>query len=72
MGLTDTTTPSKSGSGSNGNEGVLHIPLSSRIETSPSDGFVIYQGYLCVCGGSKLFAEVQSTYFTTPADKVTY
>ena len=34
--LTGTTTPDKSGPGSNGNEGVLHIPQSFRIESSPS------------------------------------
>ena len=32
-----TTTPGQSGPGSSGNEGVLHIPQSSRIAPSPSD-----------------------------------
>ena len=37
----------KSGPGSNGNEGVLYIPQSSRITgTSPSDCLVSYPGHL--------------------------
>ena len=44
--LTGTTTSSQSGPGSNGNEGVFHIPQSSRTETSLSDGLVSYLGYL--------------------------
>ena len=32
MGLTDTTTPGQSGSGSNNNEGVLHTSQSSEME----------------------------------------
>ena len=35
--LTGTTTLGQSGPGSNGNEGVFHIPQSSRTEASPSD-----------------------------------
>ena len=35
--LTGATTPGQSGPGSNGNEGVLHIPQSSIIGTSPPD-----------------------------------
>ena len=33
----DTTTPNQSGQGSNDNEGLLHIPQSSRTGASPSD-----------------------------------
>ena len=36
-GLVNSTTLSQSGPGSNGNEGVLHIPQSSRTGASPSD-----------------------------------
>ena len=35
--LRGTTTPDQSGPGSNVNEGVLHIPQSSKTEASPSD-----------------------------------
>ena len=35
--LTGTTTPSQSGPESNGNEGVLHTPQSSRDRASPPD-----------------------------------
>ena len=34
--LTGTTTPGQSGPGSNGDEGVLHIPQTSKTGTSPS------------------------------------
>ena len=40
--LTGTTILGLSETGRNGNEGVLHIPQSSRIGASPSDGFVLY------------------------------
>ena len=40
MTLSGTTTPGQSGTGGDGNEGVLHIPQSSSIiGTSPSDCF---------------------------------
>ena len=36
--ISETTTPGQNGPGSNGNEGVLHIPISSSITgASPSD-----------------------------------
>ena len=63
--LLGATTPGQSGPGSNNNEGVLHIPQSSRITgTSPSDCVVSYTGYL---GESYLSTEKQSVYSTTPA-----
>ena len=40
--LTIITILGQSGPGSNSNEGVLHIPQSSRTETLPSDGLVSY------------------------------
>ena len=44
--LSGATTPGQSGPGSNGNEGVLHIPQSSSIAgTSPSDCLVSYPGH---------------------------
>ena len=50
--------------GSDGNEGVLHIPQSSSItDASPSDCL----GYLL--GESYLSAEMQLAYFAAPADK---
>ena len=45
--LSGATTLGQSGPGSNGNEGVLHIPQSSSItEASPSDYSVSYPGNL--------------------------
>ena len=49
------TTPSQSEPGSNGNEEVLHISLSSRTRTSPSDGLMLHPGFFlraraCVWG----------------------
>ena len=44
--LSDATTPGQSGPGSDGNEGVLHIPQSSNIAgTSPSDCLVSLSGH---------------------------
>ena len=42
--LTDTTTLSQIGTGSNSNEGEFNIPPNSRNRTSPSDGIVSYPG----------------------------
>ena len=39
MGLTGTTTPGQSGSGNNGNEGILYTHQIFRTRVSPSDGF---------------------------------
>ena len=62
------TTPSQSGPGSDGNEGVLHIPQSSNITgISPSDCLVSYQDTRWG-GGSYPSAEKQSVYSTAPAD----
>ena len=45
-GLSGATTPGQSEPGSNGNEGVLHIPQSSSITgISPSDCLVSYPGH---------------------------
>ena len=44
--LSSATTLGQSGPGSDGNEGVLHIPQSSSITgTSPSDCLALYQGH---------------------------
>ena len=43
--LTGTTTSDQSGPESNGNEGVLYIPQSSRSGALPLDGLVSYAGY---------------------------
>ena len=55
--LSGATTPCQSGPGSNGNEGVLHIPQSPSITgTSPSDCLMSYQdthwGVLPLCRGA--------------------
>ena len=65
--LSGATTPGQSELGSNGNEGVLHIPQSSSITgTLPSDCLVSYPGHSL--GGSYPSAEKQSVYSTAPAD----
>ena len=58
--LSGATTPGQRGPGSNGNEGLLHIPQSSKIGVSPSDCLVSYSGHS--------LAEMQSVYSTAPAD----
>ena len=69
MALSGATTPGQSGPGSDGNEGVLHIPQSSSTAgTSPSDCLVSYPGHSFGGGGSYPSAEVQSVYSTAPAD----
>ena len=66
--LSGTTTPGQSEPGSNGSKGVLCIPQSSSITGgSPSDDLVLYQGH-SFGGGSYLSAEMQSVYFTAPAE----
>ena len=65
--LSGATIPDQSGSGSNGNEGVLYISQrSSIIGNLPSDCSVSYPGYSL--GRSYPSAEVQSVYSTAPAD----
>ena len=72
--LSDATTLGQSGPGSDGNEGVLHIPKSSSITgTSPSDCLVSYPGHSL--GGGYASAEAQlvySVYSTVPGDWATY
>ena len=68
--LSNATTPAHSGSGSNGNEGILRIPQRSSITgTSPWDCLVSYLGHSLV--ESYQSAEMQSVYLEahpTPAD----
>ena len=67
--LSKATTPSKSGPGSDDNEGVLRIPHSSSITgTSPSDCLVSYARHSL--RESYPYAEKQSVYSTAPADWV--
>ena len=68
--LSGATTPGQSGPGSDGNEGVLHIPQSTA-GTSPSDCLVSYLGHSCGVG-SYPSAEKQSVYSTAPADLATF
>ena len=66
--LLGSTTPSESGPGSDGNEGVLCIPQSFRIiRATLSDCLESYLGYSLV-EGSYPSAEKQSVYSTAPAD----
>ena len=68
--LTDTTTPSQGGPGSNSSEGVLRIPQSSRTEDSPLDGLVSYSRHTLGMGGMSCpSVEMQSAYYTAPADR---
>ena len=68
MALSGATIPGQSEPGSDGNEGVSHIPQSYSISgTSPSDCLVSYPGH-SFGGGSYPTAEVQSVYSTAPAD----
>ena len=64
--LTGSTTSGQSGTESNGNEGMLYIPQSSKTRASPWDHFVSYPGHI---GGGYLSAEVKSSYSTSPADR---
>ena len=67
--LSGAITLGQSGIGSNGNEGVLRIPLSSSITgTSPSDCLVSYPG-LSLWVGSYPSAEAQPVYSTAPGDR---
>ena len=60
--LRGTTILGQSGPENNGNEEVLHIPQSSRIKASPSDGLVLYKDiHLRV-------VSYPSVYSTAPAD----
>ena len=45
MTLSSASTPDQSGTGSSGNDGVLHIPQSSKSGASPSDGLMLYPGH---------------------------
>ena len=65
--LSGVTNPSQSGPGSDGNEVVLRIPLSSSITgASPSDCLVSYPGHSL--GKFYSSAEVQSVYSTAFAN----
>ena len=65
--LSGATTPSQSGSESDGNEGVLHIPQNSSItRASLSDCLVSYPGHSV--GESYLSAKMQLVYSTAPAN----
>ena len=68
--LLGATTPGQSEPRSNGNKEVLGIPQNSKITgMSPSDCLVSYAGHsLLGGGGSYPSAEMQSGYFTAPAD----
>ena len=68
MVLSGATIPGQTGSGSNGNKGVLHIPQSPSITgTSPTDCLVSYPGH-SFGGGSYPYAEVQSVYSPPSTD----
>ena len=65
--LSGATTPGQSWPGSNGSEGVLHIPKSSSITgSSPSNYLVSYLRHSLRESYSS--AEMQSVYSTAPVD----
>ena len=65
--LSDTTTPSQSEPGSDGNEGVHHISQRFSIsETSPSDCLVSHPGHSL--GESYPSVKMQSVYSATPVN----
>ena len=65
--LSGATNSDQSGTESDGNKEVLHIPQSSSIiGASPSDCSVLYPGHFL--GELYLSAEMQSVYSTTPAN----
>ena len=67
--LTNITTVSQSGPGSNGDEKVFYIPQSSKTGASPSYGLEFYPEHLLVgVGRSYPFAEMQSVYSTAPTN----
>ena len=62
--LSGATIPDQSGPGSDGDEGVFHIPQSSSIPgTPPSYCLVLFSGH-SLGGRSHHTAEVQLVYFT--------
>ena len=66
--ISNATTPGQNGTGSNGNEGVLHIPRSANIiGTSLFDCLVSYPEH-SLGEVSYSSAKVQSVYSTAPAD----
>ena len=68
--LTGTTTLGQRRPRSNDNEGVLHIPKSSRTGISLSDGLMSYPGHLL--GGERSYhsAHMQSECSAAPVDWV--
>ena len=65
--LSGATTPDQSRPGSHSNDGLLHIPQSSKTGTSPSDCLMSYTGHSLV--QSYLSAEIQSMYSTASVDR---
>ena len=65
--LSGATTPGQSGPGSDGNEGVLHIPHSSRLTGAPPSDCLGHS-----LGESYSSAEKQSVYFTAQCQGAEY
>ena len=55
--LSDAITPGQRGPASNDNEGIFHIPQTSKTEASLSDDFVSYPGHMLGRGGVLLFLQ---------------
>ena len=65
--LLEATAPGQIGPGSDGNEGVHHIPQRFKTGALPSDGFLSNSGY-SLGEGSYPSAEMSSVYSTAPVD----
>ena len=67
--LLGAATPGQSGPGGDGNERVLRITQSSSITGAwTPDWLMLYPGHLFKLGEFYPSAEIQSVYFTAPAD----
>ena len=64
---TGATTPNQSGSGSNGNEGVQHIPQIFNAGPSPSEGLMSYLGYSLAVGEVLPFCRNAVGVFYSPS-----
>ena len=71
MALSSATTTGQSGPGSDGNEGVLHIPQSSSIAgTSPSDSLVSYAGHSLVGRVLPYWREAVGVFYSPPPSRL--
>ena len=65
--LSGAATLGNNGPENNGNDGVLHIPQTSKTGASSSDGLMSYPRHSL--GGGLTSVEMQSVYFAAPSDR---